>query len=69
MQPGKSFYKINLMLGLTQDTVNLITVMAVVLMVPWLAVMIAAMLMRQIRRFGFGGYWGSDAEDLRIDGF
>jgi len=57
------------MLALTQDTVNLITAVAVVLMVPWLAVMIAAMLMRQIRNFGFGGYWGSDAKDININGF
>ena len=57
------------MLGLNQDTVDLIVAMAVVNMVPFLGIMAAAMLMRQIRRFGFTHSWGDDSKDININGF
>lgn len=41
------------MYSLDQAVVNLLAVMAVVLMVPWLGMLIAAMFMRQVKRFGF----------------
>lgn len=57
------------MLGLNQDTVNLITVIAVAHMVPWLAIMIAALLMRQLNRFGFSSSWGEAGRDVNINAF
>ena len=58
------------MLGLNQDTVTLIEIIAVVLMIPLLGMMIAALLMRQIRSFGFTHSWGADdSRDLKINDF
>lgn len=53
------------MLLLTQDAVNLITAVAVSHVVVFLGVLVAAMLYRQIRRFGFSHSW--DAEDFEKD--
>jgi hypothetical protein len=36
-------------------TVRLLETIAVISIVPWLTIMIAALLMRQLRWFGFGG--------------
>jgi len=51
------------MLGLNQDTVNLIGVIAVSLMAPLLALLLAAMLSRQIKTWGFTN-WGPDGKDI-----
>lgn len=50
------------MLLIDQAVVNLIGVVAVVLMIPWLGILIACMLMRQIRRFGFSHSWGNEQD-------
>jgi hypothetical protein len=38
-------------------------------MIPFLGIMAAAMLTRQIRRFGFTHSWGDDSKDININGF
>jgi hypothetical protein len=43
------------MLGLVPAAQRLIEVVTVVLILPWLTIMIAALLMRQLRWFGMGG--------------
>lgn len=43
------------MLGLIPAVQRLIEVVAVVSILPWLTIMIAALLMRQLRWFGLGG--------------
>jgi len=55
--------------GLNQETVNLIVVIAVVHMVPFLGLSISALLVRQLKRFGFGHSWGPDARDIQINDF
>jgi hypothetical protein len=54
------------MLGLNQDTVDLILTVAVVFVIPVLGMMIAALLTRQVKRFGFTNAWGRDGEDINI---
>jgi len=44
-----------MILGLVDESVRLIEVVAVIMTLPWLAIMIAALLMRQLRWFGMGG--------------
>lgn len=43
------------MLGLVPAAQRMIEVVTVVLILPWLTIMIAALLMRQLRWFGMGG--------------
>ena len=57
------------MLGLNQDTVDFIIMVAVVHMVPFLGMFIVAMLMRQLRRFGFTHSWGENARDIKFNDF
>jgi len=57
------------MLGLSAETVRLIEIIAVVLMIPWLSIIIAALLSRQIFRFGLDNNWGDGGQDIKINGF
>jgi len=57
------------MQGLNQETVNLIVVIAVVHVVPFLGMSISALLVRQLGRFGFSHSWGPDAKDIELNDF
>jgi len=55
--------------GLNQETVNLIVVVVVVHVVPFLGMSISALLIRQLGRFGFSHSWGPDGKDIQINDF
>lgn len=58
------------MLGLNQDSVNLIVVVAVVHVIPIIGICIAALLSRQVFRFGLSQNWGSsESTDLKLHGY
>ena len=50
------------MYPIDQAVVNLMVVVSVISMVPWLGILIATMLMRQIKRFGFSHSWGNEGD-------
>lgn len=51
------------MLALRPEMVRVIEMAAVAFMVPWLGFQAAALLMRQLRRFGFTHSWGNEDPD------
>jgi hypothetical protein len=48
------------MLALRPETVRLVEMIAVTFMLPWLGFIAVALLMRQLRRWGFNRGWGEE---------